>query len=165
MNAQHTHGRLTTDESEHTEPYQDIWLMLGNRKVAKLSIDDAPVHDFNAEQRSFARRLVACWNACEGISTEALGLDGNLANGWRLATYAMRDAIAQRDKLLAALETLVGTQDNPQNGWRGTQGTDALFACEYCSKTHLDCTQIVHLDDCPVPKARSAIAEVKGGAV
>lgn len=50
-----------------------------------------------------ARRLVACWNACEGLSTEALEIDGNLANGWRLASYAMRDAIAQRDELLAAL--------------------------------------------------------------
>lgn len=48
-----------------------------------------------------ARRLVACWNACEGISTEALE---RLVNTIDRAYVSLQ---AQRDKLLAALEVML----------------------------------------------------------
>ena len=60
--------------------------------------------------------------------------------------------------LLAALRKLVGTPDNPLTGWLGANGTDELFACEYCGQTHLDCTQISHPAHCPIPAAHAAIA-------
>lgn len=78
-----------------------------------------------------ARRIVACWNACEGISTEALELDGNLANGWRLASYAMRDAIAQRDELLAALKNvtvhLIAAHSLLKSGGKKAAASNKIF--------------------------------------
>ena len=47
-----------------------------------------------------ARRLVACWNACESIDTEYLEGDDSLPH------YARR-LMAQRDELLAALRGMM----------------------------------------------------------
>ena len=54
--------------------------------------------DTKAEENS--RRLTACWNACEGISTE------NLEYGLPVKDLVQQcnEAIWQRDELLAALE-------------------------------------------------------------
>lgn len=103
MSTQHTTGPICTDEKDHDHPFQNI-LLLGEhgRRIATIWIDDAPVHDFNAEQAANARRLVACWNACEGISTE--NLEDNLPVKY-LATH-YNAVLAQRDRLLAALEEL-----------------------------------------------------------
>jgi hypothetical protein len=65
-------------------------------------------------------------------------------------------------ELLEALQLLVGSQDDPNNGWRGSQGTENLFDCEYCHAKHLDCTKIEHSDLCPIPQARAAIAKATG---
>lgn len=48
-----------------------------------------------------ARRLVACWNACDGIPTEALEAAPRLDGAWA-------ELAAQRDELLAALEKIAG---------------------------------------------------------
>lgn len=55
--------------------------------------------DFDQETEN-ARRLVACWNACEGISTE------NLEDNAPVLDLARRynKAIRQRDQLLEALK-------------------------------------------------------------
>lgn len=92
-----TPGRLTTDEAEHDEPYQNIKIKAGeHRTVATVWIDDAPLHDFNAEQRANARRLVACWNACEGVDTQTLEQHPAPFSALR----------AERDELLAALREI-----------------------------------------------------------
>lgn len=54
------------------------------------------------------RRLVACWNACDGIRTEALEQRAHL-----LKAYDDQLAIvtAQRDELLAALKWVVRISD------------------------------------------------------
>lgn len=58
-----------------------------------------------------ARRLVACWNACEGLSTESLERLGTLDRA-RVELDAIRvQAIAQRDELLAMLEAMVDEDD------------------------------------------------------
>lgn len=57
--------------------------------------------DTKAEENS--RRLTACWNACEGISTE--NLEDNLPVKELAQQY--NEAIRQRDELLAALEEIV----------------------------------------------------------
>ena len=54
--------------------------------------------DTKAEENS--RRLTACWNACEGISTE--NLEYNLPVKELAQQY--NEAIRQRDELLVALE-------------------------------------------------------------
>jgi hypothetical protein len=48
------------------------------------------------EKQANARRLVACWNACEGLETDQIDL---IADSFE----AMK---AQRDELLAALKTI-----------------------------------------------------------
>lgn len=113
MSAGHTPGRLSTDCADHDEPYQNIKLQVGKHTVATVYIDDAPVHDYNREQRANARRLVACWNACEGISTDELvqiadtgGMLGPREDVARIA--------AQRDELLAALREAKANAGNPE---------------------------------------------------
>ena len=57
--------------------------------------------DTKAEENS--RSLVACWNACEGISTERL--EDNLLV--KELVQQNNEAIRQRDLLLAALDRIV----------------------------------------------------------
>lgn len=107
MSLQHTFGRLSDDTAEHDAPFQNIELRIGNRKVATVWIDDAPCREFNAEQETYARRLMACWNACEGLSTESLEILGTLDRS-RVAVDTVRvQTIVQRDALQAALRMFV----------------------------------------------------------
>lgn len=53
-----------------------------------------------------ARRVVACWNACEGISTEALEKENMLPAFDREQDRADR-AERQRDDLLESLEAII----------------------------------------------------------
>lgn len=81
-----------------------------------------------------ARRLVACWNACQGISTEVLEREQYL----QTASYSLRHAAeTQIVELLAALERLV----------RFIEIEDAHLA-----------------NFGEVESARTAIARVKGGS-
>ena len=78
------------------------------------------------------------------------------------AASELRRLHGVNQELLEALQLLVGSQDDPNNGWRGSQGTEDLFDCEYCHANHLDCTKIEHSDLCPIPQARAAIAKATG---
>ncbi len=59
MTTKHTPGPWTSDEHEHDEPYQPIRIRAAGRTLCKIWLDDAPVHDFNAEQRANARLIAA----------------------------------------------------------------------------------------------------------
>lgn len=92
MSAQHTPGRLTADGT----------VLLFARNAGGFSISGCPDAEANA------RRLAACWNACEGLSTEALESLGTLDR-------ARVSFNVQRDKLLAQLRRcreMVGHPDN-----------------------------------------------------
>jgi hypothetical protein len=94
MSDKHTQGRLSFLANHVIAVNDQRWFMsiLHNGE------------QWEPEQRENMRRLVACWNAAEGLSTESLESAGNAFNGWKLASYAMNDAKAQRDELLAALK-------------------------------------------------------------
>lgn len=77
------------------EPY-DMIIHSENHRVCKVWLDDSPLTDFNTLQCANARRIVACVNACAGVSTEALEKQGGNAI----------HAMAQRDELLEALKEL-----------------------------------------------------------
>ena len=65
----------------------------------------ADVHEANA------RRIVACVNACEGISTE--NLEDNRPVKWLAQQY--NEVIKQRDELLEALKDIAGYWNRDQN--------------------------------------------------
>ena len=77
-------------------------------ELEKLGISIVfPQHN-DATAKENARRLAACWNACEGISTE------NLEYGLPVKELVQQcnEAIQQRDELLdAAIEALEAGQD------------------------------------------------------
>lgn len=115
MNARHTQGRLRAEldtypvmicgESE-TWPLVDE---LGNEE-GRAGVFVANTGDNKAN----ARRLVACWNACEGISTETL----EQAKDWAEAGVATAEMLrAQRDELIATLRHIEGVAmaDDPRD--------------------------------------------------
>lgn len=67
MNPNHTPGRLEWAES----PYEANLFSIGADGKWLMSVrhNGEPLVQ---QQRENMRRLVACWNACEGLSTEAL---------------------------------------------------------------------------------------------
>jgi hypothetical protein len=98
--SEHTQGRMTINTDK-----ADGWplLMIGSRIVANVNTESG-VDTSKAPSIAFkpmpaeanARRLVACWNACEGLHTESLERGKPLAD-------QLVDALTQRDELLAAL--------------------------------------------------------------
>ena len=143
MSAQHTPGRLVGADKDGRFNPDHEWIASHDSAtfatVAPLWLGDEVaalvVHAGNnfaidvVEQR--ARRLVACWNVCEGIATEHIERHG-------LPDFAQKisDLNAQRDELLAALIALRGACASA--GW-------------LTNSAH-----ITHMDD-----ARAAIAKVE----
>lgn len=92
MSAQHTQGRISV---KGTRLYADDYP--GIDCIATMQVSNQPMWEQDA------RRLAACWNACEGISTEALESEGGAAIGWARTASKLLRMQSQRDELLAAL--------------------------------------------------------------
>lgn len=99
MTTPHTHGRLTFRENGDANSYALLddtgnWLMslLHNGQQATDT------------QRENLRRLVVCWNACEGIPTA--DLQKHEADPAPIFALLMETA-AQRDELLASLKAVM----------------------------------------------------------
>lgn len=110
MSAQHTPGRLKVFSAYATPEIR--------------TQDDAFVANTSPYNEANARRLVACWNACEGIDTEYLEGDESLPH------YARR-LMTQRDELLAALKQVRGEVQYMASGmthsvWRTKQAQEAM---------------------------------------
>ena len=87
MSASHTPGRLTVRGG------YSIYADDGKTPVADTCLTNSiPTND-----EANARRLVAAWNACEGLHTESLERNEPLGD-------QLVDALNQRDELLAALK-------------------------------------------------------------
>ena len=76
MTTQHTSGRLKTRKGFDTDT---IEIFKPDRSIKKpfFPTELATVNAEDKEGKANARRLVAAWNACEGISTEALEAYGD----------------------------------------------------------------------------------------
>lgn len=75
------------------------------------------------------------------------------------------ELIAEQEKvreLREALSYMLGPIDDEKIGWRGRNPpSNDHFGCEFCAKSHLDCTLIEHQDDCPVTIARAILEKTK----
>ena len=113
MSTAHTKGRLIV-KGRYSVCTEDGETEVANTRWTTLD---------SSNDEDNARRLVACWNAAEGLSTESIESAGNAFNGWKLASYAMNDVKAQRDELLKALKMVAKTLDEHEQGLMGNQFT------------------------------------------
>lgn len=97
-NEKHTQGELKAYpiELRHGLPYTPVAI---NTLIAKVYSEAFGNH---LESEANARRIAACWNACDGISTE--NLEQNIAIKELANRY--NTVIAQRDELLQGLKNL-----------------------------------------------------------
>lgn len=130
MTTQHTPGRALLDEDEPIVRGEDGERIANCYRI----LDGDPAKTPEETGMANARRVAAAWNACEGISTEALETDGSAAMGWTRTASKLIHATKQRDELLAALKLI-----------RSAERTEC--ALEYVKGI-----------------ARAAIAKVEGGA-
>jgi len=72
--SKHTPGPWQTDQAEHDAPYQDIRIHAGKGSICCVWIDDAPLHDYNAEQRANARLIAAAPELLEALRWTARAL-------------------------------------------------------------------------------------------
>lgn len=136
----HTQGKLVaSDPSDALHPIRKatsgIWPL--GRVIA-----DVGYADTEEENTANARRLVACWNAADGIPTEELeaAADGRLLN-------IFEGLIRERDELMKALAKCVETLSDTRIGqWSYMEGS-----------------QIYEDFGDAVQSGRAAIARVKGG--
>lgn len=119
MSATHTQGRITVRENGEANSYA----ILDDKGQWLLSL----LHNgqqLTDTQRENLRRLVACWNACEGISTVRLERTVNNLHGRASASDKLDELHAQRDELLAALKaarkSLQVANDTPDGPIRDT---------------------------------------------
>ena len=130
MTTQHTPGRLKV------RGFVNLRTEAGNHPIASCN----PQGLYHADEAN-ARRLVACWNACDGLTTEHLEnidmLGGTLAGRFAAFHASERELMDTRDELLEALKGLLsGMFDGPDE-------SDAAAL---------------------VTKARAAIAKAEGAA-
>lgn len=135
--AKHTQGKAIPAVSSVSQIGPCYAVGMQDTKVAiaitgKFDKPDSDISEANA------RRIAACWNACEGIDTGMLEnittLGDTLACRFRMRDKVERDLQAQRDELLTALQLILSAD------YRG-YGIDYIKGC-----------------------ANAAIAKAEGGA-
>lgn len=146
--SEHTPGRI-----QLAKEFDGHIMTTDGLAVADCCLDYSSLdHD---QQVSNARRLVACWNACEGVSTEALERLGTLDRARVELDVIRSQAVAQRDELLAALQGVAAIAHS--GGLVEMPESDALIAIRRATLTYWDSSASDN-------QTRAAIAKVKGGA-
>lgn len=121
--SEHTKGRARVSLAPPTKA-QGIDILIGDARFLCC----VPLHpDYMGLEKladhANARRLVACWNACERLSTEALedGCEPALANA-----KIRGDLLSiERDELIEALRACVEVT----KVWHGTEVFDIYYDC------------------------------------
>lgn len=95
----HTPGPWETDEADHDAPYQDIKIKAARRTVCTVWIDDAPCHDFNAEQDANARLIASAPDLLKALRFILAFYEPGQTyldtNAWKCAEASGRAAIAK----------------------------------------------------------------------
>ena len=104
--ATHTPGPMTQGASSAGKTC--VWLGGATEPPHEMGPDTTWI-DCNTEAN--ARRIAACWNACEGLDTGLLKnlttLGDTLASRFRMRDKVERDLQAQREELLEALRGML----------------------------------------------------------
>jgi hypothetical protein len=105
MTTEHTPEPWTTGSATESSNFGDWQARIrakdsnGNVTVAKVLSGNGKEHDTKEVAEANARRIVACVNACAGISTETLdkrGVGGlDVSSAERLSFCQQRDALAE----------------------------------------------------------------------
>lgn len=98
MSAQHTPGRVKV---QHPDAGERGWEVAFEPGLERLCADITEAN---------ARRLAACWNACEGVRTEILELAGTRQDWCDL----MQELEQERNTLLAALKDMADLYDTDE---------------------------------------------------
>ena len=140
MSARHTQGRLQTFNTYATPEIRD---QAGDFVAAMKDGGPRAVHD--------ARRLVACWNACDGVDTETLvqypapftelrAQRDELLRARQVLGAERIKLEAERDELLAALKAMDEAMCNAGNPHMSkeerTQGRMAIIAARAVIAKH-----------------------------
>ena len=134
MSGKHTQGEMSYEDKR--PQCGGFSLFAGDQYIGFVS-DSDECTDWQAN----AERLVACWNACQGIDTADLK-SGSVSIIQKLHDDVAQRVLAQRDELLAALNLLKATDF----------GSNVKTADD---ERHMDKVAAF---------ARAAIAKVEGGA-
>ena len=132
MSEKHTPGHLILEHGADIVTFEDGRIM---------DVASVYCHAIDGCSEANDERLVACWNACQGIDTADL-LAGSVSIIHKLHDEAAQRVLAQRDELLSALNQLKATDF----------GANVKTADD---ERHMDSVAAF---------ARAAIAKVEGGA-
>lgn len=99
----HTPGRIRFYENGEANSYAMLEVDADDRWLLTLLHNG---HDVTERQKANMHRLVACWNACEGIDTELL--ESKMLGDQIAAKMGLID---QRDELLEAIKVLLLAKD------------------------------------------------------
>ena len=134
MSEKHTQGKLAIGCGTDIVTFQNGRIM---------DVASVYCHAIDGRSEANAERLVACWNACQGIDTADLK-SGSVSIIQKLHDDVAQRVLEQRDELLAALQGIIGYFDSG-NSVDVSQATIKAGSDE-------------------VKAARAAIAKVEGGA-
>lgn len=97
----HTPGRLWVECGDEDDGHANQWPKI--RAESHEVVGDEGFYGDIDEDKANARRLVACWNACEGIGTEELESETHAALGWSRTASKLIKASGERAELLEML--------------------------------------------------------------
>lgn len=120
----HTKGKLIVDDkgvlrlaSKSRDYHEPLILATAFTEDAWQDGDETP------ESQDNARRLAACWNACDGIGTDVLESEASAVMGWTRTASKLIRVAKERHELLEALESAMPkgvSMDNSNipDGWK-----------------------------------------------
>lgn len=134
----HTPGRIRYYENGEANSYAMLEESADGRWLLTLLHNG---HDVTERQIANMRRLVACWNACEGMTTENLE-NVTMTGDTLLTRFQLRDKTEseltkQRDELLHVAQRFIGEyEENEEDEWsREWQDLASVFRAAIAKAT------------------------------